>query len=117
MSTHLSKIGTLQIASGAANSAKLSTLLSAGQMKVLGTARSITIHAPAALTGAVKVGVSYDGGTTFTELNEDGTDVSVPAGDARVIFSVGWDDLRLQSAANEAANRDFVLFAQLDTAK
>lgn len=117
MSSHLSKIGTLRITSGQANSAKLSTLLSAGQRKVLGTAKSITIHAPATLTGTVKVGVSYDGGTTFTELNENGTDVSVAAGDARVIFSVGWDDLRLQSSVAEGADRDFVLFAQLDTAK
>lgn len=117
MSAHTAKVGTLQIANGGTNSAKLSSILSAGQMKVVRTAKSITIHAPAALTGTVKVGVSYDGGTNFTELNENGTDVSVAAGDARVIFSTGWDDLRLQSSVAEGAARDFVLFANLDTAK
>lgn len=109
------RIGTLRINNGAAISALLSSLLSRGQMKVLGSVEQLSIQAPAALTNAVAVEVAAEyPGVTWSRLKRAGVDVTLPAGGTTDIDRPAFRDLRFQSAANEGANRDFVVIAKMN---
>lgn len=125
MSSHSGVVGTgtIKIANGGTTSGTLTdtaanngAALSDGQLKVLKTARSLTIAGPSALTGAVKVEVTIDG-SNWHELNQAGSDVSVAANDAVTITNMAWLNLRVKSAGAEGAERVFRLMANYDTAK
>lgn len=108
-------IGTLAIAAAGSTSALLSSLLSKGQMKVLGSMLELAIYAPAALTGAITVEIAPEyPGVNWRTLQQDGADVVPTAGDVALVRSPAFMDLRIQSAGVEAAEREFILMGKLD---
>lgn len=112
-------LGTLTIASGQTTSTKLSDILSAGQLKTaLGALEQLSIRSPAALTGAVTVEVALEEpGTTFEPLNDpSGSDITLAAGEVKVIPYVTFKDIQLVSSLAEGAARSFVLVGKLRVA-
>lgn len=71
-----------------------------------GSAYSMTIYGPAALTGNVNVQVSRDG-VTFVDLVVQGSKVFVPAIVATPLVGIGSKFMRLFSDAAEGAARVF----------
>lgn len=107
-------VGSLTIANGGSTSGLLSSVLSEGQMKVLGSAAALSIKGPAALTGAVTVEVAQEyPGTSWTKLQRAGSDVAIGAADTVDIENPMFRDLRLVSAGTEGAERVFGLMAKL----
>ena len=71
-------------------------------------ASALTIFSPASLTGVVTIETEPTStGTNFTTLQSGGSDVTLPAGKSTVINKIGWHQMRLASAATEAAARAF----------
>lgn len=106
---------TLTIASGQTDSAALSTLFTAGQLKtILGSASRLAITPPAAVTNTISIEVvAVEGGSDWTTLQTNGTDVSVTADKTNFIPFGGIRDLRIHSSGAEGADRDFILNFQL----
>jgi hypothetical protein len=71
--------------------------------------RAISVFGPAALTNAVKIAVSPDGGVTYNTLQSGGSDVAVAADKCVVVDIVAFTHIVLESAGNEAAARSFPL--------
>ncbi|KKM11736.1 hypothetical protein LCGC14_1720650 [marine sediment metagenome] len=71
------------------------------------TARALSISSPSALTNAVAVqGKGVDG--TWRIVQVDGADLNVTAGDITLVDYPGrFEELRLNSAGNEGAERTF----------
>jgi hypothetical protein len=108
-------IGTLTIPSGAAVSPALSSILSQGQMKVLGSMVELAIYSPAALTTAMVVQIAPEyPGVNWKTMQQDGADIVPTAGDVILVRNPVFLDLRIQGAGNEAADRDFTLMGKLD---
>lgn len=108
------KLGNLVIANGETTSTLLSSLLSEGQMKVLGSLEQLAIQGPSALTAAVTVEVAQQyPGTSWAKLQRGGSDVAVTATDTTEIDRPVFRDLRLVSAGAEGAERTFQLMAKL----
>ena len=81
-------------------------------------ATSITIKAPAALTGVVTVQIAQTHPSVdadFVNLQQQGADLTIAAGKAVTITHVAAQDLRLSSAGAEGAQRDFDVSIQEDT--
>jgi hypothetical protein len=74
-------------------------------------AASVTITAPAALTGTVTVEISPDG-TVWSTLQTAGADVTIVAGKSTALPPFTARDLRLKSGSAEGANRDFFVNIQ-----
>ncbi len=68
--------------------------------------RGMTIYVPTTLTNACIVQVSPDDSTWF-DMKSGGSDIALAADGAIVIDFVGSSYLRIQSAANEGAERTF----------
>lgn len=117
MSLHRVNVGTLTIANGATDSPALSTLLTAGQMKVLGgSIADLEITAPAALTGTCNVQtVPVEGSTTWTDATLFGSTFALGAGTTTSIPISSFADLRIHSGSAEGAARAFIVVAQLAT--
>lgn len=108
-------MGTLTIA----NAGTKSTQLVANREAKLGLqqAASITIFAPAALTGTATVEVAplpgaVDGSFRVLVL-PGGSDFTIAAGDAVTILHPSFGDLRIVSDNSEAAERQFLVTAQM----
>ena len=96
---------TLTIANGASNSNRI-------PQHSLNKCKSLSIHAPAALTGTITVasGDSDDDGATFNVVQSPpGTDVTVAAAKTTVLTEVPFPTMRLQSGGVEAGTRTFVV--------
>lgn len=76
-------------------------------------AESITIYAPAALTGTVNVQASPDG-TNWYNLQDAGSDIAVGVDDAVTIVTISVKFIRLLSSLAEGAERTFKLTALED---
>lgn len=114
MSYGVQKVGTLVIANGQTVSSLLSSILSQGQMKVLGSVETLAIAGPSALTAAVTVEVAQEyPGTSWTKLQRAGADVPVTAVDTTEIDRPAFRDLRLVSAGAEGAERSFGIMAKI----
>lgn len=111
MATHAAR-APQRIASGQTDSPGISNHWGANPAKVaLDHATSVTIIAPAALTGVCNPQI--DGGNgTFVTLQSAGADVTLPAGKATVLPRFTAVDLRIHSAGAEGANRDFIVSIQ-----
>jgi hypothetical protein len=106
---------TLTIANGQTSSQKLSTVLSAGQLKMmLGALVGLTVFAPAALTGSVNPVVMDTEGGTGLVLQLNGADVVCNVNKASFVPAGGWLDFQLVSSASETADRIFTIVAQLE---
>ena len=105
---------TLRIADSETDGAKLSTFWGPNPAKVaLGYSASVTVQAPDTLTGTVTVLTSADG-VAFATLQQNGTDVEIPAGKTTVLPPFTAHDMMLVSDAAEAADRDFFVTIQED---
>lgn len=114
--SHTAIAGTLRIASGQTASAKLSSILTEGQMKVAGGLDNIIIYGPPALTAVVSVQVApVYGASTWMTLQVNGSDVTVAAAKATSFHAAAFLDLRLNSAGAEGADRDFVVAIESGT--
>ena len=116
MSIHNAGPYRLTIPNAGTDSPALSTLLSAGQLKVLfGSAIGLTITCvSAALTGTVSVQVvATEGGSTWTTLQQSGAPVTIGALTTVPIFTGAFRDLRIHSGSAEGANRDFDITVQI----
>lgn len=101
-------VGTLTISNGTAQSAWLASKLG------FGAQIGLVIYAPATLTGTVNVLVSPDeAGSVNGKLDVQGTIVVVGAGRAVAIIQTGWKSISLISSSNEAADRVFIIAAQM----
>jgi hypothetical protein len=101
-------LGSLTIASGGTTSGELSY----NNTRFM---RSISITAPAALTGTVTVEANYartGTGAWGTLTDEFGDDVTVAAGKVRVVQPVGGARLRLKSSGAEGADRVFYILGE-----
>lgn len=70
-------------------------------------ASGFTIGGPAALTGAITVLVSIDGGSTYQTLQSNGSDINIAAGKAISLRHKGWTHMKLKSTVGEGADRAF----------
>jgi hypothetical protein len=78
-------------------------------------ARSLTIESPSALTTAVTVHCSTDGGLTYKALYQGAADVTIPANKVfDFAYPAGVTHLKLIAAGAEAAQRDFTVFTVHD---
>ena len=103
-------VGTLTITSGQTQSGWLASKLG------FGAENGIVIYAPAALTGVVSVMLSPDeAGTVNGKADVQGTVVAVAAGRAVTLIQAGWKSISVQSTLAEAADRIFVVAAQVNT--
>lgn len=94
---------TLTILSGAQPSGALNFT------KPMQNASSLHIYSPATLPETVTVRVDPGDGT-YRILQSAGADVAVTAGDMTVVdIEPGWENLRLQSGTNVAADRAFIV--------
>lgn len=100
-----------------ANAATASGLLSADQF---GRYESLTIYAPAALTGTVTLQVlgdpdadETDGASWRALQSPPGTDITVPAGKAITISPLNALAIRLLSSGSEGAERTFRVTGRL----
>lgn len=103
----------LTIANGGTTSGLLSAVWgSANAAKVaLDHAVTITVQAPAVLTGTAKPEISVDG-TNWVTLQSAGADVSLPAGKATVLPPFTARDFRIVSGSAEGADRAFLVNIQ-----
>ena len=76
-----------------------------------GSARRISLHLPATMTASVTVQVSFDNQTTWNNLQRDGADITIAAGDTEEFENTGFDALRL-AGTNEAVNRTIVVMGR-----
>jgi phage terminase large subunit GpA-like protein len=67
----------------------------------------ITIYSPSALTGTVTVYASQDNSTFLQVIDESGSAVTLAASKATTFQMAGYNYLRIQSDAAEAAERTF----------
>lgn len=112
MSRH-SAIAKLTIPSGGSNSQALSAVWGVGPTKIaLGSAISVSITGPVALTGACTLQVSPDGVNWSTMQTPAGADVACAAGKTIPVEVVAGIDLRIHSAGVEAADRIFSIVIQ-----
>lgn len=116
MSSHnVTKI-RLSIPNGGTDSPYLSDSLSAGQLKaLLGSAVQFVVFAPAALTGVVTLQVRHTeaSGTPQTLQTSGSADITIAATKAVPVNVGAFRDLRIHSAAAEAAQRDFDIIFQV----
>lgn len=108
---------TLSIPNAGTDTPALSSIWSKGMCRsTFGNASGITVHSPAALTGAVTVQVSSKYGSgVWRTLQEAGADLAIAAGKAvRLPLHEGIEDIRFHSAAGEAAQRDFDIVFKID---
>lgn len=103
----------LTIPNGTKVSATLSAVLGAGPAQVaISAASAITIQSPAALTGTIIVEASIDG-VAWATVQDNLADVVPAAGKInRLPLGLTAQDLRITSASNEGAARDFWLSIQ-----
>ena len=100
MSRHYANLPNLVIASGSTDS---TTAITAS----LNDADNVTIQAPSSLTGTVTVKLSTDGGTTYSDAGSGGSDITIGAGNAVTITTVGFNALKVTSGSAEAGTRTF----------
>ena len=115
MSAHNAGPYTISIPNAGTDSPALSSIFSAGQLKVAsGSCIGLTVSAPAALTGTVTIQtVPTEGSTSWVTLQQNGADIAIAAG-KMVPVSVGaFRDLRFHSSGAEGGQRDFALTFQL----
>ena|SRR5689334_10349221 len=115
MSAHNAGPYTLSIPNAGTDTPALSTLLSAGQLKVAsGSCIGMTVTSPAALTGTITIQtVPTEGSSSWVTLQQNGSDITVAAG-KMVPISVGaFRDIRIHSSGAEGSQRDFLLTFQL----
>ena len=117
MSAHVAGPYRLSIPSAGTDSPALSSILSAGQLKVIfGGCTSFTIHSlAAAFTGTITVQVVSTEGAAFPgqTLQSNGADITLVATKATPFFYSGFRDLRIHSSGAEAGQRDFDLLFQI----
>ena len=79
-----------------------------GAIGSLEDADTITIYAPAALTGTVTIQIEPTAaGTDWIDLTSGGSDVTIGAGNAVVVGDISFRQIRLSSGAAEGAERTF----------
>lgn len=98
MSVHYANLGTLVISSGGTASTEITAYLS--------DAKTISIWAPATVTGTVGIEVSYDG-TNWADLTSGGSDITIAGGNVVTITDPGFSGLRVVSGSTEADTRTF----------
>lgn len=105
----------LSILNGQTDSAALSSLLSAGQLKILfGSCVGFTVAAPGTLTGTINVQVvPTEGSSSWVTLQSAGSDITLPASKATPVDVGAFRDLRIHSSGAEGGQRDFDLTFQL----
>jgi hypothetical protein len=117
MAVHNAGPYTLTIANGGTDSGALSaaTGVSAGVLKLLvGAVVSVTIFAPAALTGTITIQVkAHPSDSAWTTLQAAGADITVGAGKAVTLSSIPFGDMRIHSSGAEGAERIFSLLFQI----
>lgn len=105
-------LGTISIPNGGTDSPVIDADL-------YGPFESITIMAPATLTGTVTVQVgttdAASGATFVTLQSPPGTDVAIAAGKAFSITPPNFPQFRMHSSGAEAAQRDFNVWARRST--
>lgn len=77
-------------------------------------AGTISVTAPAALTGACTVQIRPVEGGAWSTVQEGGADVTLAAGKTTTLLGVAAKDLRIHSAGAEGADRDFYVNIQED---
>lgn len=103
----------LTIASGTKNSSTLAGTTSAtAAQAALGAAAAITLQVPATLTGTLTVQMTIDGVNWATLQDAAANFVPAAATICRLPLGVSAQDIRIVSASNEAADRDFWLSIQ-----
>lgn len=113
---HIVALGTLSIPNAGSDSPAIQASGTAGEKPVFDTAEMWFITAPAALTGAVTVQVSYKdvpAGGDWVTLQVNGADVALAVGKGVCIRAAGFRALRVHSAATELAQRDFLVAVQV----
>lgn len=111
MARHTGVLATLTIANGAQVSSEYNSI--AG----LGSLVSVAVYAPAALTGAVTLQVSWlesPSASDWRNATYVTTAITVAAGAAVIVPAVGFRSIRLSSGSAEGAQRDFVIVGQFD---
>ena len=111
MGKFFANLPNLVIASGATDTTTAIT-------SYITDADSITITAPAALTGTVTIRVANDtpaegGGTpTYKDLMSGGSAVTITTNDLITITDVGFNSLKVTSGSAEASTRTFTVSKQ-----
>ena len=83
--------------------------------RILRTVKSISITAPATLTGTISIQIPDGIGTspTFTNLQSPpGTDITIALSKSIVITSMPMHGIRVNSGSNEGAERTFKVFGE-----
>lgn len=102
MSLHSANLPSIAIASG-------TTVTTTPITAHLSDAQTITIQAPAVLSGTITVGVSH-GTTTYATLQSGGADVTMTQGEALTIDPWGgYQSLQLTSGTTETTARTFTV--------
>lgn len=104
----------LRIASGATAGQALSDIWGVNPAKVgMDHAVSVSVTAPAALTGVVTILIRAEASGAWTAIQSPaGADITVAAGKTVVIPAIAAKDLRLNSSLAEGADRDFIVNLQ-----
>ncbi len=120
MARHVQLIGTISIANGTASSGALGSAVGVrNPSTAFGPNVDYIIYAPASLTNTINVQVAPVEGPSagdWKNLSIGGAVVTLAAGTATVVAGAAFKNLRVATASgNEAAQRDFIVLAQVDT--
>lgn len=107
MSRHFANLGTLVIASGATDTTTPIT-------RYLEDAHSVSIIAPATLTGTVTIRGSLDGGTTYGDVGSGGSDVTIAAGNIVTLSPCPFNAIKVTSGSAEGDARTFQVGKEFD---
>ena len=101
MSIHYANLGTLVISSGGTDSTAIT--------KYLDDAKTVSIWAPATVTGTIGIEISFDEGTTYMDLTSGGSHVTIAGGNSVTITDPGFNGLRVISGSTETDTRTFTV--------
>lgn len=74
-------------------------------------AESLVVECPDTVTGTITCQGSFDGGSSYSNIQSGGADVTIAAGDCVTFTVQGWTHIRVQSDSSEAAERIFLVRA------
>ena len=110
MSRHLANLPNLVIANGA-------TAATTPITAYLDDAKTITLVAPATLTGTVTIRGSVDGGVTYVDAGSGGSDITIGAGNAVTLTDPAFNAISVLSSIAEGAERIFQVIKSFEVSR
>ena len=78
-------------------------------MQAFDDMESVTITAPAALTGTITIQVDINASGTYGTLQSGGSDITIAASKTLVIIDAAFKNMRIHSSSAEGAARQFIV--------